>query len=274
MKSSALSSHALAFIGAGNMAEAIIRGLCAAKVVAPRNIIASDPRPGQRAALKKNYKIRTVADNSAAIRSATIVFLAVKPQMMETVLPEIASALTNKQLVISIAAGISTTYIEKFLPTKTPVVRVMPNTPALVLCAMTGIAKGRWATPRHLRIAQTVFEALGAVIVVPEPQIDAITAVSGSGPAYFFYIAEAMTAAARGLGFSQSIAQQLVTQTLVGAGMMLSHGDEDAATLRKKVTSPGGTTEAALKVFDTNKLKSIFGQALLRAYQRAQELKR
>lgn len=265
-------SKKIVFVGGGNMGEALISGLLRSGHWKPSLIIACDIRPDQLAKLQLRYKVQASADNRWAVREADIVLLAVKPQHMKHVLEEVGPVIRQEQLVLSIAAGISTSFIEKFLAKGVPVMRVMPNMPALIGQGMAGMARGRFAKETHEHVARAIMETVGSVLSVPERQMDAVTAVSGSGPAYVFYVAEAMKEAGVQLGLSPHVADQLVRQTIKGAGTLLAQSHEEAHTLRERVTSPGGTTEAALKVMESAKVRAIFIKALKRAKERSSEL--
>ena len=262
----------IVFVGGGNMGEALISGLLHSGHWKPSHIIACDIRHDQLAKLQLRYKVHASADNRWAVREADIVLLAVKPQHMKHVLEEVGPVVRQEQLVLSIAAGITTSFIEKFLAKGVPVVRIMPNTPALIGQGMAGMARGRYAKEAHERAARAIMETVGAALSVPERQMDAVTAVSGSGPAYVFYVAEAMMEAGVKLGLAPHVADALVRQTIQGAGTLLAQSHEEAHTLRERVTSPGGTTEAALKVMEAAKVRAIFMKALRRAKERSSEL--
>lgn len=218
----------------------------------------SDVRPDALHRLKSKYKIRVNPDNRLAVDGADIVLLAVKPQQMPVVLEAIAPRITRRHLVLSIAAGITTSVIEKFLTRGVPTIRIMPNTPALVGAGAAGVSRGRYATVRHENMARSILETVGIVVSVPEKLMDAVTAVSGSGPAYVFYLAEAMKQAGIELGLSATVADQLVRQTIRGAGLLLAQSPDEPQVLRQRVTSPGGTTEAALKVLESSRVKTPF----------------
>lgn len=266
-------SH-LVLVGGGNMGEALVAGLLRSGRWKPSQIIVCDVRHDQLAKLQLRYKIRASTDNRWAVRDAGIILLAVKPQQMQHVLADLGPVIRKNQIVISIAAGIPTKVIEKGLAAGVPVLRAMPNTPALVSQGMAGLARGRFAQERHEHVARTILETVGTVVSVPERDMDAVTAVSGSGPAYVFYVAEAMKEAGVALGLAPHIADRLVRQTILGAGVLLSQSHEEAYTLRQRVTSPGGTTEAALKVMEKAKIRAIFTKALKRAAERSRELSR
>lgn len=257
-----LKNKEIAFIGAGNMAEALIRGLLASKTLPASHIIAADVRPERLEELRKAFGIRTGKPE------ADIIILAVKPQQMSDALAQVA----GEHLLISIAAGITTSRIEKEMGGKPRVVRVMPNTPALVGAGAAALCKGRYATDDDLATAETILGAVGTTVRVEEKLMDAVTALSGSGPAYIFYVTEAMIKAGVQAGLSEELAKKLATQTVFGAAKLLAESDESPASLRQKVTSPGGTTEAALKVMRDRKLAEIFVDAVAAAAQRSREL--
>ena len=203
-----------------------------------------------------------------------MVLLAVKPQHMMPVLEDVGPVIRSSQLILSIAAGITTRFIEKYLARGVPVIRIMPNTPALVGQGMAAIARGRFAKEPHERAARSIMETVGKVVTVSEKKMDAVTAVSGSGPAYVFYLAEAMRDAGVQLGLPWHVSDLLVRQTVKGAGALLAQSDEEARTLRQRVTSPGGTTESALKVMEKAGVRTIISKALARAAERSRELSR
>ena len=264
----------IVFLGGGNMGEALVAGLLAAKRWPSSSVTVTDKRPEQLIRLKKKYRVGVAADNRTAVKGKAVLVLAVKPQQMREVLTEIASVVSTKTLVLSIAAGIPCALIETFLKPGTPVVRVMPNTPALVGAGAAAIAGGRAAKASHLKVADSILSTVGTVVRVPESAMDAVTAVSGSGPAYVFYVAEAMIDAGVALGLSPTTAGALVRQTILGAGKLLSSSPEEPQELRRRVTSPGGTTQAALDVLEYGNLKALFSKALHRAAERSDQLSR
>ena len=267
-----LNQTTIAFIGAGNMAEALIKGLLATHTIGPAQLIATDVRPERLAELAGKYGIRTRAANTAAVASAGIVVLAVKPQQMSDALASIRPALAPAALVISIAAGIPTARLERELGGTVRVVRVMPNTPALVGAGAAALAKGRHATDEDLATTETILRAVGTAVRVDESLLDAVTALSGSGPAYVFLLTEAMIEAGRQVGLPADVARQLAIQTVHGAGQLLVQGGESPEVLRKKVTSPGGTTEATVKVLTDRQWPAIIHEAIAAATQRGREL--
>jgi len=257
----------VAFIGAGNMAEALIRGLVAAKT---GQIIATDVRAERLEQLHRAYGIETSTDNTQAAAKADIIVLAVKPQQMSVILKELK--VRSSQLVISIAAGVKTSRIEHELGGEPRVVRTMPNTPALVGAGAAAVCKGRFATEDDLATAETILKAVGIVVRVEEKDLDAVTALSGSGPAYIFYMAEAMIAAGVEAGLPADVAKRLAVQTVFGAGALLAASGESPEQLRNRVTSPGGTTQAALKVMTERGFAKIVADAIQVAARRSREL--
>ena len=265
-----LQNKTIAFIGAGNMAEALIRGLLATKAVKSSQIVATDVRPERLEFFARTFSIRTTGDNAAAVRDATIVVLAIKPQQMSEALSTFRAPSTA--LFVSIAAGVTTSRIERELGGHVRVIRVMPNTPALVGAGAAALARGTHATEDDLVAAEEILGAVGITARLDEKLIDAITALSGSGPAYVFLMAEALIQAGVTMGVDRPLAKRFVVQTLYGSAKLLMESNEEPELLRRKVTSPGGTTEAALKVMSDRKLVEIFGQAIKAAADRSKEL--
>jgi pyrroline-5-carboxylate reductase len=263
----------IVFLGAGKMGEALISYFVKSGIVAASKVTAVDADWKKTAVLAKRYGIKSTPDKSRALRNADIVFLAVKPQQMPGLLDEIKSLVNKKMLVISIAAGITTRYIEDRLSGRCAVIRTMPNTPAMIGLGATGISKGRRVSKSQIETAKKLFDKAGKTAVLAEDKLDSVTAVSGSGPAYVFFLAEMLERGAVELGLSKETASEFARQTVAGAGRMLEQfSDKPAAELRKNVTSPGGTTEAAITYLEKNNFYDIFIKALKRAKERAQEL--
>ncbi len=257
----------ITIIGGGNMGAAIL-----SKIQKQYKVIVCEKDSARVKVLKSRYKAK-VADLKEAITKSSIVILAVKPQDFDTILSEVSQFISKKHLVISIAAGITTLYIEKRLRQGIRVVRTMPNLPAQIGEAMTGICKGQHATKADLKTASIVFNHVGKTLIVDEPWIDAITAVSGSGPAYVFLFIECYMKAAMSLGFSLEQSKLLIFQTIWGSLELLEKLGEKPSDLRAKVTSKGGTTQAAMDVFTSDyRLEEIFQKALEAARDRAKEL--
>lgn len=266
-------SRPITFIGGGNMARSLI-GAQLARGIAAHAIHVAEPRAEARESLQREFGVRTFAENAAAAAGAECVVLAVKPQMMREVCMGLAEPLRDSRpLVISIAAGIRIVQLEHLLGTQHAIVRCMPNTPALVGAGATGLCANRNANAGQRTWAEQILGAAGIVRWIDaETQMDTVTALSGSGPAYFFLLVEAMEDAAVKLGLPRDTARALAAQTCLGAGHMLADGDETAATLRQRVTSPHGTTAAALEVFEQAGLRALVERALTAAERRGGEM--
>jgi len=269
-----MTATQLGFIGAGNMAEAIARGVIAAGMAQPAAILASDPDARRRELFERELKVPTAADNRAVVEKAPVIIVAVKPQMFDKALAPLGSLFGPAKLVISICAGVSTAHAEETVAAGTRVVRAMPNTPMLVGRGMAAVCAGKHATPEDVAKAIRLLESAGQVTRVPEDLMDAVTAVSGSGPAYFFYLAELLTNAGVELGLAEDDARLLARVTFEGAARLLAESGDEAADLRRKVTSPGGTTEAAIKKFDELGLPRIVSAAVRAARDRGKDLGR
>ncbi|MER6936976.1 pyrroline-5-carboxylate reductase [Nocardioides sp. NPDC127514] len=259
----------IAIIGAGNMGGAVLAGLLEAGH-APESVIVVEAREEQAAALREKHGIRTLPA-AEAVAEADVVVLGVKPYGVVPVLESIASSLRQGATVVSLAAGVPTSAMEPAVPDGVSVVRVMPNTPALVGEGMSAVAGGAKTTPEAVATAAELMGAVGKVVTVPESQIDAVTAISGSGPAYVFMVAEAWIEAGVHLGLTRDDATTLVIQTLSGSAELLKSGTHPAI-LREQVTSPGGTTAAALGALEQNGLRAAFLEATRAAYVRSKEL--
>jgi pyrroline-5-carboxylate reductase len=260
----------IAILGAGVMGEALLSGLIRAGRRA-EDILVTERRPERGKELVERYGVAYVS-NAEAARQAETLALVVKPQDMSTLLDEIAPHARAGQLVVSLAAGITTEYIESRLPHGVAVVRVMPNTPALVDEGMAAISPGAHCDEGHLHSAEDLLDATGKVIRVPEKQLDAVTAISGTGPAYVFYVVEAMIEAGVHLGLPRATATELVVQTLVGSAKLLRETGEHPTVLRERVTSPGGTTAAALRRLEEGKVRADFLAAIEAARDRSRAL--
>jgi len=260
------------FLGAGNMGEALIKGLLAAKLVPADAIFATDVRPERLKELDRQYGIQVSSDNAGLVRSADIVILAVKPQIMDAVVTEIAPAVTRRKLLISIAAGVATEKIRSRLPRDSRLIRVMPNTPALVLEGATAIAKADGLEPGDLDIAREIFAAVGRVVVLGEDMIDAVTGLSGSGPAYVAVVIESLADGGVRMGLDRATAMTLATQTVLGAAKLLLETGLHPGALKDMVSSPGGTTIAGIAALEEGGLRTTFIKAVERATQRSREL--
>ena len=265
----------IAFIGCGNMARSLIGGLIANQIN-PDQIIAADPDKGQLQSVVKQFSIRTTNTNVDAIKDADVIVLAVKPQLMHEVMTEISDAIKDSnKLVISIAAGIRLASISECLGDKTAIVRVMPNTPALIQAGAAALYANENVSVEQKNTAEAMMRSVGiAIWLENEEQMDAVTALSGSGPAYFFYIMEAMEKAAMKMGINREEARLLTIETSLGAAKMALLSSADPAVLRKQVTSPGGTTEQAINIFKESNLDQIIIEAMEAAKERSEELSR
>lgn len=266
----------LGFIGAGNMAEAIARGVIRAGLYESHQLIAADPSAGRRDLFLHELNIPCVAESRQIVAAAPVLLLAVKPQVIGTALEQIRPAVAPNTLILSIVAAISTGFIEKGLASSSypqpRVVRIMPNTPMLVGAGMSALAKGAYATDEDLLLAERIFSAGGKTVRTVEEQMNAVTALSGSGPAYVFFLTEAMAAAGPALGLSEADAALLARQTVIGAAKLLEASPDAPADLRRKVTSPGGTTQAAIEALQASDFFGVMAGALAAAQRRGQEL--
>ena len=261
----------LALLGGGRMGEALLGGLLDAGYE-PDGLAVAEVDADRRRDLEDRFKgVRVVPSAAWAVADAAIVVVAVKPQDVGSVLEQAATSLAQETLVISIAAGVKIATVEAAVPGR-PVVRAMPNTPALVRRAATAIAGGRHATPAHLETAERVLGSVGIVVQVPEQHLDAVTGLSGSGPAYVFLVAEALIEAGVLAGLPRPTTDALVRETLVGAAQLLASGDDSPEALRAAVTSPGGTTAAGLHVLEQRGVRAAFLDAVRAATERSRQL--
>jgi pyrroline-5-carboxylate reductase len=268
-----MNDASLTFIGAGNMANSLVGGLIA-DGWDPARIRVADPDPGQRERMAARHQVATTPDNQAAVSGADVVVMAVKPQVMAAVTQGIAAGITQQQpLVITIAAGIRQSTLRDWLGADTAIVRAMPNTPALVQSGATALYANTAVSDGQRSLAESILRAVGLVIwVEDESLMDAVTALSGSGPAYFFLFIEALQAAGEKLGLPAETARLLALQTAFGAARMALESPDDAATLRHHVTSPGGTTERAIGILQDGGLAELIGRAVQGAAERSREL--
>ena len=264
-------TRTIAFIGGGNMAEAMIRGLLRGEDFAPGEVWVSGPREERMRELRDAYGVQAVTDNRAAA-GADIVVLSVKPQILSRVLDEVGDAIKGEALVISIAAGVPVAAIQARLASGTRVVRAMPNTPALVDAAATAIAGGEHARESDLADAKRIFDAIGLTVILEESQLDAVTGLSGSGPAYVFLILEALSDAGVKVGLSRRTAQLLAAQTLLGSAKLLLETNEHPGRLKDMVTSPGGTAITGLHTLENGGVRTTLMNAVEAATRRSREL--
>jgi len=261
----------ITFLGAGNMANALIRGLIRSGEKAS-NITATVKREERKTELEKAHGISVGFDNVAAAKNAEVVVLAVKPQAMDKVLSQIAPVIDEKKLVISIAAGVPIAAMERRFGPGARIVRAMPNTPALVGVGATAVSGGEHATPKDLELAKKLFDAVGTTVVLDEGLLDAVTGLSGSGPAYIFLIIEALSDAGVKVGLSRHVALKLAAQTLFGSAKLLLETGEHPGTLKDQVTSPGGTAIAGLHTLEAGGLRTTLIDAVEAATERAKQL--
>ena len=266
------TSGRLAIIGGGKIGEALLSGLLRTGTD-PGEILVVEHYPERISYLSERYSVRVV-DIAEAARSCSTILIAVKPQDIDPVLQQLADRVSAEHLIVSVAAGITTARIERGLPAGPAVVRCMPNTPALVDEAMTAIAAGSRASQQHLQRADELLSAVGRVVRVPESQLDAVTALSGSGPAYFFFLVEAMIDAGILLGLPRALAADLIVQTLFGSAVMLRDSGQHPVQLREAVTSPGGTTISAIRELENHGVRAAFLAAIEAARNRSAELGR
>jgi len=266
-------SH-IGFLGAGNMAEAMVRGLLHGKVVQADRIMLSDPSAERRIHFHNMFGLSPVTDNTSVIETCDVVILAVKPQFMKEAVEPFASHFRKKQLIISIAAGIKTSTIHTLCGGKSPVIRVMPNTPALIGKGVSAICAGPDADDKMMTLAESLFLSVGSTLRVEENAMDAVTAISGSGPAYVFYWMEAMLKAAAQQGFDPETARKLVYETVAGAAALANSSSDSPEILRARVTSKGGTTEAAIRTLEEHGVAESLISAVQAAADRSRALSR
>ena len=263
-----MTKHTIGIIGAGNMGSAIIAGIHDKYSVC---VCEQDKR--RSSLLKKRFKLE-ITDLNQLLDKASIIVLAVKPQGIDELLKQMKQYDVNNKLIVSIAAGITTKYIEKALGGKVRVIRTMPNLPAQVSLGITGICKGKTVSPKDLKTVSEIFDSIGETVIIEEKLMDGLTAVSGSGPAYLFYFVECFEKAARSVGLNQKMSQSLVLNTIKGSISLLEVSGKKAGELRQQVTSKGGTTEAALKELMSKGIEEIFKDAVKAASKRSKELSR
>jgi pyrroline-5-carboxylate reductase len=260
----------IAVLGAGKIGEALLSGLLTGGR-SPEELMFTERYADRATQLEQAYGIRAV-DTAIAARKADVLIVAVKPQDIDPLLVELAESVSSTTLVVSLCAGLPTKLYERRLPDGVPVVRVMPNTPMLVGEAMSVISAGRFATDTHLQLTEELLSSVGKVVRVPESQQDAVTALSGSGPAYFFYLVEAMIDAGILLGLPRPLVTELITQSAVGAARMLRETGDHPVLLREAVTSPGGTTIMAIRELERHRVRAALLDAIEAARDRSIEL--
>lgn len=261
------------FIGSGSMAEAMIAGILKANIVDKNNIYVTNKQDHVRLTyMEETYGVKTSYEQKNLIEEADVIFLAMKPKDLQDALLAIRTYITEKHLILSVIAGVMTETIEAILNKEVPVIRTMPNTSAKIGYSATAIAKGKHVDEHHFEIAEALLQTIGKTNVVAEKDMHTVTAVSGSGPAFIYYFIEAMTKAALEAGMDKQTADELITQTIIGAGQMLEQSGDSAETLRKNITSKGGTTEAGLNSLAQNNFENIIMDCIESARNRSFDL--
>ncbi|MEH6892180.1 pyrroline-5-carboxylate reductase ProI [Bacillus sp. JJ864] len=268
-----MSLQKIAFVGAGSIAEATISGLLQAQVVKEEQITVGNRSNEKRLQeLHHRYGVNGTHDKKELLAHANIIFLAMKPKDVVDALTPLQDYITEDQLIISLLAGVSTTSITNLLQKKVPIIRAMPNTSSAILKSATAISPSVHAKEEHVMLAKTLFETIGLVSVVEEKHMHAVTALSGSGPAYIYYVVEAMENAAKQIGLEETVAKSLILQTMIGAAEMLKTNEKHPSILRKEITSPGGTTEAGIEVLKGFQFQEALIQCIVEATKRSHEL--
>ncbi|GAE93809.1 pyrroline-5-carboxylate reductase [Gracilibacillus boraciitolerans JCM 21714] len=264
----------IAFLGAGSMAEAIISGMTANKIVSTQQIIATNRSNQKRLLeLEGTYHIKTSLDKKEVIEQSDILILAMKPKDIKVAIAEIKSLLTENKIIVSLLAGISTGFIQQQLATKNPIVRVMPNTSAMIGQSATTITSGKYASAEHVHLIEKLMTSIGTTIVIKEEDMDAFTALAGSGPAFYYYMVEAMEQFVEAKGLDKEIAKPLMVQTIKGAAAMLEASHDSPKVLREKITSPGGTTETGINTLSEHRFQAAIIACLEQATLRSKELR-
>ena len=271
-----LKNKKIGFIGGGNMAEAILKGMLSSKLVKASSIFVSEPNKSRQTFLATEFKVKAVKGNLDLVKKADVLIVAVKPQIIREVLKDIADQVDSKKLVISVAAGVPISQIENALSKgnkkKLCVVRTMPNTPSVVQEGVTAITAGKGVGKSDLKISHEIFQAVGRTVEVAEEQIDAVTGLSGSGPAYIFMIIEALSDAGVKMGLSRQVANELTVQTVLGSALLVRETGTSPGELKNRVTSPGGTTIAGLHALEKGSLRATLMNAVEKATLRSKEL--
>ncbi len=267
-----LAGKKIAFLGAGNMAEALIKGLLRGGTAKPEHVLATARRPERAQELEARYGLKVGSDNVAAAAAADVVVLSVKPQAMSKLLDVVAPAIDHRKLVVSVAAGVPIAALGRKLGSGARIVRAMPNTPALVGAGACALSGGEHATPEDLELASSLFKAVGTTTVVDEVLLDAVTGLSGSGPAYIFLIIEALSDAGVKVGLPRYTALSLAAQTVLGSAKLLLETGTHPGSLKDQVTSPGGTAIAGLHTLEAGGLRTTLINAVEAATRRAKEL--
>lgn len=269
--SNSVGMHTLGLIGGGRMAEALISGVLTARLFEPEQICVADPDVTRQDHLKRHYRVRVGLVNDEVVRASDIVMLAVKPQVLADVLRGVGTGIGHR-LVVSVAAGVPIGRLQEFLGSQTSIIRAMPNTPAMVGAGMTALAVGPGVGPEAVARVQQIFDAVGKVVVLEERLMDAVTGLSGSGPAYIFLAIEAMADGGVKMGLPRETASMLAAQTVLGAARMVLESGQHPARLKDQVASPGGTTIAGLHRLEQGGLRAVLMDAVEAATRRSQEL--
>jgi pyrroline-5-carboxylate reductase len=267
-----VSFPSILFLGAGQMAEALIRGVLSAGLVTSSEVMATDVRPERLELLKSELGIRIATDNRAALRFGRVILVAVKPQDVAGLLAEVGPLIGPEQMLVSIAAGVTIARLEQALSGPVPVVRVMPNTPALVGTGMAGLALGTHASARDGELVTRLMSAVGQAVVLPEPQLDAVTALSGSGPAFVAMFVEGLIDAGVRVGLARDVATTLTLQTVLGTAKMMQSTGRHPALMKEMVTSPGGTAIAGVHALESGGLRAALIDAIVAATERSRAL--
>lgn len=262
----------IGFIGSGNMATALVKGLIKSDFYQSNQLLASDNDEEKSRKISEKFGVKGYASNKDLVRECAIIILSVKPQVIREVLEEVRGEIRDDHLMISIAAGIPLKMIHSIIGQDIPLIRVMPNTPALIQKGVSALAAGKLATSEHMAIARGIFDAVGESVIVKEEMMDAVTALSGSGPGYIFKIMESFVDVGEKLGFDEETSIRLVVQTVLGAAHLARESEKSLSQLREMVTSPGGTTAAGLAVFERKGLEGVIQEAVEAACKRSVEL--
>ncbi len=262
----------MVIIGGGNMGTALLRGILKAKLTSPQRITVVDVHQGKLGELKQKFKVHTTSEVSAPISKASIIILAVKPQTLGSVLDKMKASVKPEQLIISIVAGVRSTHIRDRLEKKNPVIRVMPNIAATVDAAASALSGCEPAGEKHFKIAEAIFGAVGDVVRVEEQHLDAVTGLSGSGPAYIYMVIEALCDGGVKMGLPREIAMKLATQTVFGAAKLVKETNLHPATLKDQVATPGGTTISAIHELEERGLRAMLISAVVTATERSRQL--
>ncbi len=268
-----LTNKKVAFIGAGSMAEAMISGILAKNILQPQQIYVTNRSNKEKLLLlQKQYGVETFSNLQDVLPNMDIIIFAIKPKDIAETVEKIKDYTTKKQVMISVLAGVSILCISRLLGHEAPIIRTMPNTSAAVGESITAIAPGSFATQEQVALSKALFKAIGDVVIVEEEKLDAITGLSGSGPAYIYYLIEAMEIGAKEIGLDEKLAKQLIAQVLIGAAERVKSTDLSSQTLYKQVMSPGGTTEAGFKVLESYQYQEAMVECIKRAAERSTEL--